>query len=195
MFNELRQLAQPLMQNGGSLYDVIELYSTKSMRQMKKTFKDLRDQQQAMQQQAQQLEQQKLEQQQQIAQAQMEQAQQLEQARIANENYNKEMDRINKKEVAIIAATGFGKVETEDTNANGVPDAFEVSKLASEESRALRDYQLKMQEIQSKKSQDLQKLEIEKEKLKVARENMQNDLLIAKENSKNRAKSSSTKKK
>ena len=52
-----------------------------------------------------------------------------------------------------------------------------------------------MQEIQSKKSQDLQKLEIEKEKLKVARENMQNDLLIAKENSKNRAKSSSTKKK
>jgi hypothetical protein len=27
MFQELRQLAQPLMQNGGSLYDVIELYS------------------------------------------------------------------------------------------------------------------------------------------------------------------------
>ena len=51
MFNELRQLAQPLIQNGGSLYDVIELYSTKSMRAMKKVFKDLRDKQEAMQQQ------------------------------------------------------------------------------------------------------------------------------------------------
>ena len=45
MFNELRQLSQALIQNGGSLYDIIELYSTKSMREMKKTFKDLRDQQ------------------------------------------------------------------------------------------------------------------------------------------------------
>jgi hypothetical protein len=29
MFNEIRMLAQPFMQNGGSLYDVIEMYSTK----------------------------------------------------------------------------------------------------------------------------------------------------------------------
>ena len=45
MFNELRQLSQAIIQNGGTLYDVIELYSTKSMREMKKTFKDLRDRQ------------------------------------------------------------------------------------------------------------------------------------------------------
>ena len=65
MFNEIRQLSQAIIQNGGSLYDVIELYSTKSLREMKKTFKDLRDRQVQMQEQAQQLEQQKLEQQQQ----------------------------------------------------------------------------------------------------------------------------------
>ena len=51
MFNELRQLSQAVIQNGGTLYDVIELYSTKSMRQMKKTFKDLRDKMDAQQQQ------------------------------------------------------------------------------------------------------------------------------------------------
>ena len=71
MFNEIRQLSQAIIQNGGSLYDVIELYSTKSLREMKKTFKDLRDRQVQMQEQAQQLEQQKLEQQQQSLQAQL----------------------------------------------------------------------------------------------------------------------------
>lgn len=195
MFNELRQLAQAVIQNGGTLYDVIELYSTKSMRQMKKTFKDLRDRLFAQQEQTQQLEQQKLEQQQQIAQAQMEEARvEKEQDRI-NENYQKELDRINKKEIAIIQATGFGKVESEDLDNNGVPDAFEVSKLASEEARASKDYQVKMADIQSKNAQALKKLEIEREKLAVERENMANDIKVAQINAKNRANSSKAKKK
>jgi hypothetical protein len=186
MFNELRQLAQAVIQNGGTLYDVIELYSTKSMRQMKKTFKDLRDRIWKQQEDAQKLEQQKLEQAQQIAQAQIEEAARQKQEEIANDNYQKELDRINKKEIAIIQATGFGNVESEDVNQNMVPDVMEVSKLAAEESRAAKDYQLKMADIQSKSSQALQKMELEKEKLKVERENMKNDLQIAKINASNR---------
>ena len=58
MFNELRQLSQAVIQNGGTLYDVIELYSTKSMREMKKTFKELRDKMDAQQQQQMQLQEQ-----------------------------------------------------------------------------------------------------------------------------------------
>ena len=186
MFNELRQLAQAVIQNGGTLYDVIELYSTKSMRQMKKTFKDLRDRIWKQQEDAQKLEQQKLEQAQQIAQAQIEEAARQKQEEMANDNYQKELDRINKKEIAIIQATGFGNVESEDVNQNMVPDVMEVSKLAAEESRAAKDYQLKMTDIQSKSSQALQKMELEKEKLKVERENMKNDLQIAKVNASNR---------
>jgi len=186
MFNELRQLAQAVIQNGGTLYDVIELYSTKSMRQMKKTFKDLRDRIWKQQEEAQKLEQQKLEQAQQIAQAQIEEAARQKQEEMANDNYQKELDRINKKEIAIIQATGFGNVESEDVNQNMVPDVMEVSKLAAEESRAAKDYQLKMADIQSKNSQALQKMELEKEKLKVERENMKNDLQIAKVNASNR---------
>jgi hypothetical protein len=187
MFNELRALAQPLMQNGGSLYDVIELYSTKSMRQMKKTFKNLRDQQLQMQQQAQQLEQQKLEQTQQIAQAQLEQAERIRQEEIANENYQKELDRISKKEIAIIQATGFGQTTSEDLDNDTIPDVLEMSRLANEQSKASKEYALKMADIQSKSAQNAQKMQIEKEKLQVARENQINDLQIARVNASNRA--------
>jgi hypothetical protein len=186
MFNELRQLAQPLMQNGGSLYDVIELYSTKSMREMKKTFKDLRDQQLAQQQQAQQLEQQKVEQQAQQAQAQMQQAIQMKQADQAHEDYQNELDRINKKEVALINALGRNENAAADVDNSGVADALEVSKLSNDQSKAAQAYQLKMQEIQVKSKESSDKKQIEMEKIAVARENMVNDLAVAKENAKGR---------
>jgi len=186
MFSELRQLAQPLMQNGGSLYDVIELYSTKSMREMKKTFKDLRDQQLAQQQQAQQLEQQKVEQQAQQAQAQIQQAIQIKQADQAHEDYQNELDRINKKEVALINALGRNENAAADVDNSGIADALEVSKLSNDQSKAAQAYQLKMQEIQVKSKESSDKKQIEMEKIAVARENMANDLAVAKENAKGR---------
>jgi hypothetical protein len=189
MFNELRQLAQPLMQNGGSLYDVIELYSTKSMRQMKKVFKELRDRQQAMQEQQLQIQQQQGEQQGQIAQAQIQQAQLQKEQEIANENYQNELDRINKKEIALINAEaksmGMGLA---DVDASGVPDVLEISKLANEQSKATKEFDVKMAEINTKNRLAADKLTIEREKLQVARENQKNDLAIAKENAKGRAK-------
>ena len=186
LFEEIRSLSQAVLQNGGSLHDIIELYSTNSMRQMKRVFKNLKERQEQLEDQKMQMEQQKLEQQQQIAAAQMEQQMAMEQGRVANENYNKEMDRINKKEIAIISATGYGNVASEDTNQNAVPDVLEVSKFASEEARAQREYQMKMSEAQSKQNMELQKLQVEREKLQVERENMANDLAIAKENAKGR---------
>src|ERR1035437_6281089 len=87
MFNELRQLSQAVIQNGGTLYDIIELYSTKSMREMKKTFKDLRDRQIAQQDQVNQQKQQELQQQQQRDKAQMQQAAQQHDAQLAHDDY------------------------------------------------------------------------------------------------------------
>ena len=187
MFNELRQLSQALIQNGGTLYDVVELYTTKSMRDMKKTFKDLRDRQIAQQDQAQQLEQQKLQQQAEQTQAQMQQAMQLAQEKQANDDYQRELDRQSKEKIAIIQATGFGKVESEDVNENSIPDVLEMSKLAQAENKASKDYLTKMADIQSKNKQANDKMSIEREKLKVARENMVNDEKIAKINASNRA--------
>ena len=186
MFNELRQLAQPLMQNGGSLYDVIELYSTKSMREMKKTFKDLRDKQDAMQQQQQQIQQQQLQQQQEQSQATLQQAAQLAQEKIAHDDYQNELDRLNKKEIAVIQALGRNENATADLDNSGTADALEMTNLAAEESKAQREYQMKLSDIQSKNAMAAQKLQLEKEKLQVARENQANDLAVAKENAKGR---------
>jgi hypothetical protein len=186
IFNELRQLSQAVIQNGGTLYDVIELYSTKSIREMKKTFKDLRDRQMQQQQQQMQMQQQQLDQQKEIAQAQMQMQQQQKQEEIANENYQNQLDRINKKEVAVINALGRNENAAADVDQSGTADVLELTNLTMQQTKASQDYQLKLQEIQSKNMQAMQKLEIEKDKLKVARENMVNDLEVAKENAKNR---------
>jgi hypothetical protein len=186
MFNELRQLSQAIIQNGGTLYDVVELYSSKSQRELKKTFKDLRDRQVAQQEQQMQLQQQQQQAQQEQAQATLQQAAQMAQEQQANENYQKELDRLSKEKIAIIQATGFGNVASEDVNANAVPDVLEVSKLNAEQNKAAKDYGLKMADIQAKNKQASDKMSIEKEKLQVQRENMANDLEVAKENAKGR---------
>ena len=187
MFNEIRALSQAIIQNGGSVYDVVELYSSKSQRQLKKVFKDLRDQQQQMQQQASQQKQQELDQQNQQVQAQLQQAAQQKQADIENQNYQNELDRINKKEIALISQLGRNPEATADVDKTGVADALEISNMAAEESRATKQHEDKMIEIQSKNSLGLTKLAIEKEKLQVDRENQKNDLEIAKTNARNRA--------
>jgi hypothetical protein len=187
MFNEIRGLSQAVIQNGGSLHDVIELYSTNSMRQMKQVFKKLKDRQEGLQNAQLQQKQQEIEQTQQIAQAQIEAAQAQAEERLANENYQAELDRINKKEIALIAAESkSGPLSDLDTS--GTPDVLEIDKLALAQSKAERDYQAKMMDVQSKNQLAAQKLEIEREKLKISRENQANDLAVAKENAKGRAK-------
>jgi hypothetical protein len=142
-----------------------------------------------MQEQQLQIQQQQVEQQGQIAQAQIQQAQIQKEQDIANENYQNELDRINKKEIALINAEaksmGMG---LSDVDESGVPDVLEVSKLAAERERTDKDYQIKMADIGTKNRLAAEKLALEREKLQVARENQKNDLAIAKENAKGRAK-------
>jgi len=186
MFNELRQLSQALIQNGGSLYDIIELYSTKSMREMKKTFKDLRDQQLQQQQAAQQQQQAQMEQQGKIAEAQMQQAQQLAAEEQANENYQNELDRLNKKEIAMINAASKEGTTSEDLDNSGSPDVLEIEKLGMQQKVAQKNFDSKMADINSKNSLAQQKLQIEREKISLARDNQANDLAVAKMNAKGR---------
>jgi hypothetical protein len=61
-----------------------------------------------------------------------------------------------------------------------------MANLGMEQSKALKDYELRMNEINSKNTGDAQKMEIEREKIKLGRENMANDLAVAKENAKGR---------
>jgi hypothetical protein len=187
MFQELRGLSQAVIQNGGSLYDIIELYSTKSVRHMKKVFKDLKTKQEQMAERQQQMQEQQMQAQQEQQSAALQQAQMQYEQEMANENYQKQLDRLSKEKIAIIAATGFGNVESEDVNSNAIPDVLEMTKLSNDQSKAAKDYQIKMSEINSKNKQANDKMSLEREKLQVARENMQNDLEVAKQNAKGRA--------
>jgi hypothetical protein len=186
MFQQIQGLSQAAMQNGASLYDIIELYSTKSVRQLKKVFKDLKDKQEQMQERQQQVQEQQLQQQQEQQQAQLQQVQQQHEQQMAHDDYQRELDRLSKEKIAIISATGYGKVESEDVNSNQVPDVLEMSKLSHEQEKASKDYQLKLADINSKNKQAYDKMAIEKEKLQVARENQKNDLQVAKINASNR---------
>jgi hypothetical protein len=192
MFQEIRGLSQAVIQNGGSLYDIIELYSTKSIRQMKKVFKTLKEKQEEMQERQQQVQEQQQQAAQQAQQQQIQQAQMQHEQQMAHDDYQRELDRINKKEIAVIQAEASGR-PLPDLNQNQIPDALEISKLSHEQAKAARDYQLKLAEIQSSNKQSSDKMALEKEKIQVARENQANDLAIAKENAKNR-KSKTTKK-
>jgi hypothetical protein len=133
--------------------------------------------------------QQQMEQQQQQAEAALQQAQQMQQEKTANDNYNAELDRINKKEIALIAAESkSGPLSDIDTS--GVPDVLEISKLNAEESRASKDYEAKLEEIRGRDRQHYDKMQIEREKMQVDLKNQDNDLKIANVNASNRAKKS-----
>jgi hypothetical protein len=153
---------------------------------MKRVFKTLKNRQDELQNQQLQQKQQQLDQQQQQAEAALQQAQQQHEEKIAHDDYQKELDRVNKIQVATIMAESKEQVPLDADN-SGVIDVLEIAKLNSVQDKANKDYQLKMSDIQSKARQDAQKMEIEREKLRVARENQANDVKVAQINAKNRA--------
>jgi hypothetical protein len=180
IFDELRALAQPMLQNGASVYDIAVLYSTNSVMQMKQVFKTLKEQQEAMQQQQIEAEQARLEQEAQIAQAQLQQAAQEKAEDRINENYNKELDRLNKKEVALINALGRNENAAADTDGNGVADALEVSRLSLDQMDSERKYNLELRKAAQKDRVDSESLNIEREKIKLEREKLDTQLKVEK---------------
>jgi hypothetical protein len=185
MFNEIRGLSQAVLQNGGSLHDIIELYSTNSVRQMKKVFKTLQQRQQQLEDQKMQQQQQQLEQQQAQAEAAIASAQQMQAENMAHEDYQNELDRINKIQIAMInAESKAGPLS--DIDESGTADVLEMSKLTAETNKASKDYEAKMAEIQSKNSLAAKKLAVDNRKIDADLKNQDNDLEIAKINARNR---------
>lgn len=176
IFNELRMLAQPMLTSGAaSLYDVAVLYSTNSVRQMKDTFKRLKEQQDALQQQQQSIEQQKLEQSQQQFQVTMEQQEAIRQQEMVNENYQKELDRLNKKEIAIIQSFNRQDDNLKDSDASGTPDILEISRLSMDKENAGKDYNINLAKLSNEKQKEDNKLKIEMEKIKTEKERLKQE--------------------
>jgi hypothetical protein len=169
-FNELKQLAQPMLQNGASVYDIVTLYTTQSVRQMKQVFKTLKEEQQAFQQRQDELKQQQLDQEQKQHEAEMQQAELDRQENIENENYNKAEDRINKREIATIMAASKNPAVLNDSDGNGVADALEVTRLVNEEIAINKDHSARLAELGIKDRHKQQELDLERERIRAERE-------------------------
>ena len=74
---------------------------------------------------------------------------------------------------------------------DGVADSLQLANLVADETKARQDFELQMKDMNEKSALSSRKMDIEEEKLKVTRENMVNDIQVAKENAKNRAKKAS----
>ena len=178
-FQELRQLAQPLLQNGGSFLDVIELYSNQSMRQMKQVFLNLQKKQEEIQKQQQQIEQQKVDQQnEQVQQAQQQEAY-IRQLEMENDNNNKELDRISKEKIA--AMNLLNKQQSDSS--------VDYTQLAFDTDKAIRELDLKEQDLKHKQVELQSKIALENRKLDVEKQKMANDLQMKKMDVKAKAKS------
>lgn len=199
-FNQLQQLSQAALQNGASLYEISELYTTSSMRKLKDTFKKLKERQDDLINQQQQLEQQKLQQ----AQAQFEQSQQMSeyirQEITINDNSQKELDRISKERIAIIQTFG-GSENSTQSETESIPSVLETSKIANDQTAAFNDYEIKLQqltaqkqEILNKKELALREIEVKKQALALKDKEIDSKERIAKTN-KNRYDSKSKSKK
>jgi len=183
----LRQLAQAMLQNGVSAYEVTKIYATNSMRKIEQIMEKVKAKQEEFAAQQQQIEQEAN----QMAAQEMQMKMQLEVSENEkdrlHESYENQLDRIAEKERALIMAYGRNDNALQDNNANGLADALEVTRLGNEIAQADEEFRYKWEALQMQRKDADDKKQIELEKLKVARENMQNDKEIAKINAQNRA--------
>lgn len=194
-FEELRQLAQPMLQNGATPYEISVMYTTNSVRQLRQVLKAQKDKLEQMQQQQQQMQQQELEQQQQQFAAQMQEAQQQDEINKQFEAGQAELDRLNKKEIALIAAAAKERSGYAPAPDAGDEDMMEAQKLAQEGMTKDREYQLKLSQIQQKAKEandyvamELKKVALDKEKLQAQLQMKKMDLAAKKQIAKNKPK-------
>lgn len=145
LFNEIRSLAQPMLQNGASEYDIINLYSTNSMRMMKKIAKTLEEKRDAMVAQKQQMEQAQIEGEQKLRQAELEQRAKEHEDNIDTQIYKIDTDANTKITVAQIA--DYFKAPGTDQNNNDVPDIMEIANLSQKEREAIRKSNLEAKKL------------------------------------------------
>lgn len=171
-FEELKMLAQPMLQNGATPYEIATLYTTNSVRQMKQVFKSLRDKMDAMQQQQMQMEQQQMEQQQAQFEQQMQLQAQQQEEMLANQNEQAELERLNKKEIALIAAAAKERSAFDPVPGAGDQMMDEAFNTATEAEYKDRLFNLELQKLRQKQRESSDNLAMQMEQFRLEREKM-----------------------
>ena len=169
---KLQQLIQPAMQNGASLLEAAEILTNDNFNIIKQKLKDMqtRQEQQAQQQQQAQAEQeQKIQEMQNQA---KEQELMLQEAQMDLTRY--QIDQDNATKIAVAEISAYRGTEDKDSNMNGIPDPMEIAKNATAEMKIRADQYTKDYEIK-------QKRDIEDQKIKLAKEQMQHESKLQKQ--------------
>lgn len=169
---KLQQLIQPAMQNGASLLEAAEILTNDNFNIIKQKLKDMqtRQEQQAQQQQQAQAEQeQKIQEMQNQA---KEQELMLQEAQMDLTRY--QIDQDNATKIAVAEISAYRGTEDKDANMNGIPDMMEIAKDATTQMKIRSDQYTKDYEIK-------QKREIENQKIKLAKEQMDHETALQKQ--------------
>lgn len=169
---KLQQLIQPAMQNGASLLEAAEILTNDNFNIIKQKLKDMqtRQEQQAQQQQQAQAEQeQKIQEMQNQA---KEQELMLQEAQMDLTRY--QIDQDNATKIAVAEISAYRGTENKDANMNNIPDPMEIAKNATAEMKIRADQYTKDYEIK-------QKRDIEDQKIKLAKEQMQHESKLQKQ--------------
>lgn len=179
-FEELKTLAQPMLQNGATPYEISNLYTTNSIRKLRQVFKESQDRLAAIQQREQELKQAELEQAQEQFQIQLEQQRNdiLEQREYEAEEA--ELERLNKKEIALINAAAKERAGYAPTPDAGDEQMAEMTKISIEADYKDREHQLKLAQVQQKAKEANDFVAMELKKIQLQREKMKNDVALKK---------------
>lgn len=166
---QLKQLAQPAMQNGAELSEMVDLFTANSERSLRKTLADVQNRKEAIRQQEQALKQQQLEQQQ----AQFEQKMQMDAAQKAEEarreDMNKQLDRENRLQV--VQLQGIANEGSYNPDVDTTSLLIQQTKLAQEVSKQTYDKVSKDKELSLKEKELALKEKDIDNKLKIAQTN------------------------
>lgn len=166
---QLKQLAQPAMQNGAELSEMVDLFTANSERSLRKTLGDVQKRKEAIRQQEQALKQQQLEQQQ----AQFEQKMQMDAAQNAEdarrEDMNKQLDRENRLQVVQLQGIANEGSYNPDVDTTGL--LIQQTKLAQEVSKQTYEKVAKDKELSLKEKELALKEKDIDTKLKIAQTN------------------------
>jgi hypothetical protein len=166
---QLKQLAQPAMQNGAELSEMVDLFTANSERSLRKTLADVQTRKEAIRQQEQAIKQQQLEQQQ----AQFEQKMQMEAAQKAEdarrEDMNKQLDRENRLQVVQLQGIANEGSYNPEVDTTGL--LIEQTKIAQDISKQTFEKVTKNKELSLKEKELALKEKDIDTKLKIAQTN------------------------
>jgi hypothetical protein len=160
---QVRQLIQPAMQNGGSIIDAIEILTTDNISMLKAKLEEMENDRI---QQAQAAQEREYEAQQQIQQMDNEVKQQeiaIQQAQLDLQQYK--IDADNQTRVLVAEIGAFRGQEDQDITGNGIADQVEYGRLGIEQLKANSDAQTKQLEAQRKSRETELKAGIERERM------------------------------